>query len=154
MPTFNDPVADAEESREALRGLAHATIRIENPDDIYAALGSLLAGARSLHQVLQQLSRYHHTHQHLAATDSGDHDDGVAHALVTAAALAEAAASADQLESHLDAALQHSGRIAWQPEPPTPAVHAQTHAIGEHGTQLDPSQFGIAPTARPRGLSL
>ena len=25
MPTFNDPTADAEEARQALRGLAHAT---------------------------------------------------------------------------------------------------------------------------------
>ena len=32
MPTFNDPTADAEEARQALRGLAHATMRIDDPD--------------------------------------------------------------------------------------------------------------------------
>ena len=30
MPTFNDPTADAEETRQALRGLAHATPSIIN----------------------------------------------------------------------------------------------------------------------------
>ena len=31
MPTFNDPVADADELREAVRGLAHATRSIDDP---------------------------------------------------------------------------------------------------------------------------
>ena len=33
MPTFNDPVADADELREAVRGLAHATRTIDDPKD-------------------------------------------------------------------------------------------------------------------------
>ena len=35
MPSFNDPVADADELREAVRGLAHATRSIEDPTAIY-----------------------------------------------------------------------------------------------------------------------
>ena len=35
MPTFNDPTADAEEARQALRGLAHATIRIDDKDQVW-----------------------------------------------------------------------------------------------------------------------
>ena len=31
MPSFNDPVADADELREAVRGLAHATRSIDDP---------------------------------------------------------------------------------------------------------------------------
>ena len=39
MPTFNDPVADADELREAVRGLAHATRSIEDPTSIYPCSG-------------------------------------------------------------------------------------------------------------------
>ena len=31
MPTFRDPTADSREAYEAIRGLAHATIFIEQP---------------------------------------------------------------------------------------------------------------------------
>ncbi|MCB8045315.1 hypothetical protein JM654_17645 [Microbacterium oxydans] len=47
MPTFNDPTADAEEARQALRGLAHATIRIDDPDKLYGIVGELLGAARA-----------------------------------------------------------------------------------------------------------
>ena len=35
MPTFEDPVADADEAQQALRGLAHATRSIDDPRQIY-----------------------------------------------------------------------------------------------------------------------
>ena len=56
MPTFNSPTADAAEASEALRGLAHASRVLENPADTYPVLGDLLAGVRSLRQVLDQLA--------------------------------------------------------------------------------------------------
>ena len=43
MPTFNDPAADAREASEAVRGLAHATQRIENPEVLYPVIGELMA---------------------------------------------------------------------------------------------------------------
>ena len=46
MPTFNDPVADADELREAVRGLAHATRSIDDPTAIYPVLGLHQLGAR------------------------------------------------------------------------------------------------------------
>ena len=54
MPTFQDLTADAAEASEALRGLAHATRVFDDPADTYAVLGDLLAGVRSLRQVLDQ----------------------------------------------------------------------------------------------------
>lgn len=59
MPTFFDPVADAGEASEALRGLAHASREFEHPQDMYGVLGDLLSGVRSLRQVLDQLATAH-----------------------------------------------------------------------------------------------
>ncbi len=36
MPTYNDPVADATEAREAVRALAHATRAFPDPADTVA----------------------------------------------------------------------------------------------------------------------
>ena len=59
MPTFNDPVADADEVRESVRGLAHATRNIGNPTAIYGVIGSLSSSLASMAQVLQQLGATH-----------------------------------------------------------------------------------------------
>ena len=59
MPTFNDPVADADELREAVRGLAHATRSIEDPTSIYSVLGSISSALASLSQSLHQLGDFH-----------------------------------------------------------------------------------------------
>ncbi|MGB3376134.1 MAG: hypothetical protein WBA87_13470, partial [Microbacterium sp.] len=59
MPTFDNPVEDAMEASAALRGLAHATRTFDNPAETYPVLGELLAGVRSLRQVLDQLAAAH-----------------------------------------------------------------------------------------------
>lgn len=59
MPTFNDPVADADEVREAVRGLAHATRNVEDPTAIYNVICSLSSALGSVAQVLQQLGATH-----------------------------------------------------------------------------------------------
>lgn len=47
MPTFGDPVADAAEAQQALRGLAHATRTVGDPAAAYQVLGSLAWGLAS-----------------------------------------------------------------------------------------------------------
>jgi hypothetical protein len=59
MPTFNDSVADADELREAVRGLAHATRAIEDPTAIYPVLGSISSALASLSQSLHQIGEFH-----------------------------------------------------------------------------------------------
>lgn len=59
MPTFNDPVADADDLREAVRGLAHATRSIKDPTSIYSVLGSISSALASLTQSLHQLGDFH-----------------------------------------------------------------------------------------------
>lgn len=59
MPTFHDPVADADELREAVRRIAHATRSIEDPTSIHAVLGSISSALASLSQSLHQLGQFH-----------------------------------------------------------------------------------------------
>ena len=63
MPTFRDPTADSREAYEAIRGLAHATIFIEQPHEAYGVILELLGGVRSLQQVFDQLAAMHERHQ-------------------------------------------------------------------------------------------
>ncbi len=118
MPTFNDPSADAAEARQALRGLAHTSMRIENPDELYGIVGELLGATRSLEQSLIQLGGASLTHQDRAAHDDGDRNLGAADAWAAGDALHQAARHVSEAETLLDQASGHLGRIAWQPPQP------------------------------------
>ncbi len=115
MPTFEDPVHDAREASEALRGLAHATRSFEDPADAYDVIGDLLAGMRSVRQVLDQLADTHLLHRGRATDDSGDRDAGAADVLAAADFLHEAGGLMEQTVWVLDQAAQHASRITWQP---------------------------------------
>lgn len=155
MPTFQDPVADGEEARQALRGLAHATRTFHNPQDTYEVIGELLAGVRSLGQVLEQLANAHLRHQVLAHVD-GDGDvmgaAGVGEALAAVDELRHAARLMDAAGEHLDMASQYSGRITWYSASPRypVEVHEQPTA------RLSPAApFTQGPTQfKGPGLSL
>lgn len=115
MPTFNDPHADAQETAEAMRGLAHATQHVENPEVLYPVIGEMMATTRRLSQVLDQLATAYQRHIHRATTDDGDLAAGGVHASEAAAALTEAARLVDQADTILDRASARAGRIAWLP---------------------------------------
>ncbi|SJN08763.1 hypothetical protein FM113_04290 [Leucobacter sp. 7(1)] len=117
MPTFQNPTTGAAEASEALRGLAHASRVFEDPADTYAVLGDLLAGVRSLRQVLDQLATTHLTNRARAHDDAGDQTAGATYALAATAELQQAAALLDGVHDRVDAALAASGRIAWHPAP-------------------------------------
>lgn len=95
MSTFQNPTVDAAEASEALRGLAHASRVFEDPADTYAVLGDLLAGVRSLRQVLDQLATAHLKHRVRAHDDAGDQTAGATDALAATAELQQAAALLD-----------------------------------------------------------
>lgn len=116
MPTFQNPTADAAEASAALRGLAHATRVFENPADTYTVLGDLLAGVRSLRQVLDQVAAAHVTNRVRARDDAGDQATGATHALAATAELQQAAALLGAVHGRVNAAMSASGRIAWHPE--------------------------------------
>ena len=120
MPTFQNPTTDAAEASEALRGLAHASRVFEDPADTYGVLGDLLAGVRSLRQVLDQLATTHVTNRVRAHDDAGDQTAGANYALAATAELQQAAALLDGVYDRVDAAMAASGRIAWHPAPTAP----------------------------------
>ena len=120
MPTFQNPTAEAAEASEALRGLAHATRVFEDPVDTHTVLGDLLAGVRSLRQVLDQLATAHLTNRVRAHDDAGDQTAGATYALAATAELQQAAALLDGVHDRVDAAMSVSGRIAWHPAPTAP----------------------------------
>lgn len=117
MPTFRDPLADAAEASEALRGLAHASRVFDDPADTYTVFGDLVAGVRSLRQVLDQLAATHLNARDRAFDDNGNAAAGAASALAAADELHQAGTLLDRAYDRLDAAFSHSGRIAWHPEP-------------------------------------
>ena len=120
MSTFQNPTVDAAEASEALRGLAHASRVFEDPADTYAVLGDLLAGVRSLRQVLDQLATAHLKHRVRAHDDAGDQTAGATDALAATAELQQAAALLDGVHDRVVSAMAASGRIAWHPAPTAP----------------------------------
>ncbi|GAT74062.1 hypothetical protein MHM582_2563 [Microbacterium sp. HM58-2] len=113
MPTFDNPAADAAEASAALRALAHATRRFDDPADLYGLLGDVLSGVRSLQQTLEQLAAAHDAHRPRARDDDGDADAGAWFALKASSELFSAAKVLDQVESAVNLASQASGRVAW-----------------------------------------
>ena len=91
MPTFDDPVADAAEASEALRGLAHASRTFSQPAEMYGVIGDLSSGMRSLRQALDQIAAVHERKVAHAFNDAGGHEAGVRDALAAAEELRQAA---------------------------------------------------------------
>ena len=135
MPTINDPIADAREAAEALRGLAHATTTIEDPRVMYEVIGDLLASTRYLAQVTDQLAQNHHRSAARATTDHGD--PLAARTLLgdTIDALRTASARMDQAEVSLDEASGKAGQIAWKPDDPQ---HRWVSIVFLQGEDADP----------------
>ncbi|WP_075200801.1 hypothetical protein [Leucobacter celer] len=142
MPTFTDPAADAAEMYEAMRGLAHASIVLDQPESMYGMLGNLLGAVRSLEQVLNQFAKGHTDPRGRAANDAGDRAAGRQDALTAAAELRQAAALIGEAERRLDAGMAAAGRIAWQPtvqasEAPSRLINVVFLQSGEADHALD-----------------
>jgi hypothetical protein len=98
-----------------LRDLAHATIAINDPEDLYPLVGDFLGSVRSLAQVAKQIARAHLEFRPRARDDVGEPAAGILDASEAARAMRQASAVLDAVESSVDLASQHSGRIAWEP---------------------------------------
>lgn len=152
MPTFTDPAADAAEMYEAMRGLAHASIVLDQPERMYGMLGDLLGAVRSLEQVLNQFAKGHADSRGRAANDAGNHAAGTQDALTAAAELRQAAALIGEAERRLDAGMAAAGRIAWQPtvqtsEAPSRLINVVFLQGGEADHALDLIEAGSADAA-------
>jgi hypothetical protein len=113
MPTFNDPVADAGELREAVRGLAHATRSIEDPTTIYPVLGSISSALASLTQSLHQLGEFHDGPATKVAWMNGDPHAGRASSYRVSWELHRAAEMIHQVAETVDRAHEIEATIAY-----------------------------------------
>ena len=113
MPTFNDPVADADELREAVRGLAHATRSIEDPTAIYSVLGSVSSALASLSQSLHQLGDFHDGPTRKQAWMNGDPNAGRAASYKVSWELHRAAEMVHQVAECVDRAHEVEATIAY-----------------------------------------
>ena len=113
MPTFNDPVADADELREAVRGLAHATRSIEDPTSLYAVLGSISSALASLSQPLHQLGQFHDGPTRKQAWMNGDANAGRAASYRESWELHRAAEMIHQVAECVDRAHEIEATIAY-----------------------------------------
>lgn len=148
MPTFHHPAQDAEEARQALRALAHATRSWTDPADTYTVLGALTNGVGSLRQVLDQTAGAHLTHVAQANDDQRDAAAGSSSAHAAATELQLAAAALGEIEHRLCRAHQHSARIAWH-EPARPQPAPATDPVGWG----DPLELPVEPTAPHHGIA-
>jgi hypothetical protein len=113
MPTFNNPVADADELREAVRGLAHATRSIEDPTSIYPVLGSISSALASLTQSLHQLGDFHDSPATKTAWMTGDPHAGRASSYRVSWELHRAAEMLHQVAAGIDRAHEVEATIAY-----------------------------------------
>ncbi|QBX57308.1 hypothetical protein EXE58_19010 [Nocardioides seonyuensis] len=104
MPTFNDPTADADELREAARGLAHATRSMNNSTAVYPVLGALTASLASMSQSLHQLGDLHDQPAKCGVSAIGDAQAGRAASYRVAWELHRAAEMLQQVAECIDRA--------------------------------------------------
>ncbi|WP_244928526.1 hypothetical protein [Nocardioides sp. W7] len=140
MPTFDDPVLDADEVREALRGLAHATRRIEDPTAVYAVLGAISSALASLTQALHQLGGFHDAPVTSTARVAGDPHAGRAASYRVSWELHRAAEMVHQVAEVVDRAHEVEATIAYDvhdsPVAPAPAPVPAPRPVRDDGLSL------------------
>ncbi len=128
MPTFNHLAREADELREAARGLAHSTRRIDDPSAIYSAIGSISLTLGSLSQVLHQLGAAHGQTSDRALEPVGR--AARASAYQVAWELHRAAETLTQVGTAVDRAHQIEAAITYDVHPPvTPSAIGQTPGL-------------------------
>jgi hypothetical protein len=113
MPTFHDPVVDADEFRESVRGLAHATRSIEDPTSVYSVVGAVSSALASLSQSLHQLGDFYDGPARKQAWTSGDPNVGRAASYKVSWELHRAAEMVHQVAECVDRAHEIEATIAY-----------------------------------------
>src|SRR5680860_880110 len=113
MPSYSDPMFDADELREAVRGLAHATRAIEDPTAIYPVLGAVSSALASLSQSLHQLGEFHDGPTRKQAWINGDPNAGRAASYKASWELHRAAEMVHQVAECVDRAHEIEATIAY-----------------------------------------
>lgn len=130
MPNFENPAAAADDVQTALRGLAHATRRVEDPRQIYSVLGSLTSAVASLSQSLHQLGTFHDHATTTGVWVAGDSHAGRARTYQVSWELHRAAEILHQVAESIGHAHEAEAQISYTRPAPTPVgVEAPRRAI-------------------------
>jgi hypothetical protein len=135
MPTFNDPAQDADELRQAVRGLAHATRAVEDPTSIYSVLGAVGSARGSLAQSLRQIGDLHDGPATKRAWVEGDVRSGRAASCQVAWDVHRAAEMVHQVAGVIDRAHEVEATIAYEMRD-FPNLAAAPRPIHEPGLSL------------------
>lgn len=117
MPT-NDSTAYAALTREHLRGLAHATRRLDDPAEIYPLLGDLSLAVTSMAQSLHQIARVHDNLGPGRAVVAESRRSGRATSYAVSWELHRCAEMLTQIATGIDRAHNDEARIAYGPPDP------------------------------------
>lgn len=134
MPTFHDPVADADEAYQAMRALAHQTASIDDPRQIYPMLGDLSAAVSALGQTLHQIARFHDTRTQAQAELAPDVRSQHAARHEASWELHRAGEIMNHVAGCIDRAHEAEGTLVYTP--PTPAVAATRPTSPQSGLGL------------------
>lgn len=120
MANYDEPVSSGLEAAEAMKALAHATLKFgDRPEDTFSVLGDMLAITSSYVNVLHNLAAAHERTIEHAHDDQGrDRDAGRALGLAAAQSLRRAAFQIADAYRHVDQATHMSSRIVWVPDAP------------------------------------
>lgn len=135
MPTFNDPIADADELREAVRGPAHATRSLDDPTSVYPVLGAVSSALASLSQSLHQLGEFHDGPTRKQAWMNGDPQAGPAASYRVSWELRRAAEMVHQVAECVDRAHEIEATIAYEIAD-YPSLARLPRQLPDHGLSL------------------
>ncbi len=160
MANYDQPVSSGLEAAEAMRALAHATLKFDDqPEDTFSVLGDMLSITSSYVSVLTNIAQAHERKIDDAHDDqSRDHEAGRMLARAAAHSLRHAAFQIADAYRHVDDATQMSSRIVWFPHAPAlrtprePRRASPRPGIGpeaaEMGTAVSPTRSVPSPSAR------
>lgn len=135
MATFVRPRAHADEAREALRQLAHATRQLEDPTEIYSILGELTNGLASLAQSLHQIAEFHEGTAPKLAWLTDDARTGRAASYQVAWEIHRAAEMVHQVANGLDRAHEVEATLTYEVHD-SPTLAAVPRRSNEPGLSL------------------
>lgn len=146
MANHDQPVTAAREASEAMRALAHATLKFgDRPGDTYDVLGDLLAITSSLTSTLEHLASAHAKFADRAVDDeTRSAQQGSSYARSAALRLRKASWDVGATHQLLDAALTYANRVVWPLPEQTPLQQTPRTA--------SPAPVRPAPTRGGPGL--
>ncbi len=135
MPTSGGHSAHADEARDALRMLAHATRHLDDATEIYPILGALTTGLESLAQSLHQIGAFHEAPAFERTWASGNPRAWRAASYEVAWELHRAAEMVHQVATGLDRAHETEATIDYSPRK-VPALRSVPRPAHEPGLAL------------------